>query len=92
MSDKAIIDGYEGALRSMNLELATARVEAAKWTREYAGVKLELEQVRKRAAEVASQSEPLASFIPEDNSLLRDKYIAIVRYVVYGRKSWEEKP
>lgn len=49
----------------------------------YASTLLELRKVKERAAEVASQHEPLASrFSSEQRELVLD----IIRYVVDGRK------
>lgn len=73
----------------MNYVLAQERVESATNLRNYAGMKLEHMQVQRRAQEIISQHDPIALLKGINDMTERDRIIAIVRYVVYGRKDWE---
>lgn len=50
----------------------------------YAGADLKCAQIKERLAEIRSQHQPLADLCGE-NSLTREKMIAVAHYVVHGR-------
>ena len=88
----AEVIGLESAFDFQTYMLAQANKKAAYNLYNYASTLLDLEKVRERAAEVASQAEPINSLADNDEMTQREKMIAIARYVATGRKAWEEKP
>ena len=88
----AEVIGLESAFAFQRYERASANKKAAYNLYNYASTLLNLETVRERAAEVASQLEPIGSLADNNEMTQREKMEAIARYVATGRKAWEEKP
>lgn len=69
----------------LHYQHAKAETKAAYERYNYAASALDMARVRERAAEVASQAEPLNSLIASDMDE-REKFVALARYISTGRK------
>jgi hypothetical protein len=69
----------------MTYQLRQAERREAYEQLNYASTLLELRKVRERAAELASQHEPMATFAERDQ-LIRRRILLAVRYVLTGHK------
>lgn len=87
MSNDETNKAIEAVSAALHYQLAQAECREAQAQRNYAGVLLALRDIRKRAAELRSQYEPLAKLAKDP--AVQAVILKAVRYVVFGHM---EKP